>query len=36
VEITEAPTGFDNLTNGFDQQGPSFKQINEDRQRLSH
>jgi hypothetical protein len=23
VEITEAPTGFDNLTNGFDGQGAS-------------
>jgi hypothetical protein len=31
VEITEAPTGFDDLTNGFDQQGPPFEQINEDR-----
>ena len=30
VEITGAPTGFDNLTNGFDQQGPPFEQINED------
>ncbi|MGA7393101.1 MAG: di-heme oxidoredictase family protein, partial [Terrimicrobiaceae bacterium] len=30
VEITEAPTGFDDLTNGFDQQGPPFEQINED------
>ena len=30
VEITEAPTGFDNVTNGFDQQGPPFEQINED------
>ena len=30
VEITEAPTGFDNLTNGFDPQGPPFDQINED------
>ena len=30
VEITEAPTGFDNLTNGFDRQGPPFEQINED------
>ena len=29
-EITEAPTGFDNLTNGFDQQGPPFEEINED------
>ena len=26
----EAPTGFDNETNGFDQQGPPFEQINED------
>ena len=24
------PTGFDNLSNGFDQQGPPFEQINED------
>jgi Di-haem oxidoreductase, putative peroxidase len=30
VEITEAPTGFDNLTNGFDQQGRPFEEINED------
>ena len=30
VEITEAPTGFDNLTNGFDRQGPPFEEINED------
>jgi CxxC motif-containing protein (DUF1111 family) len=30
IEITEAPIGFDNLTNGFDQQGPPFEQINED------
>ena len=30
MEITEAPTGFDDLTNGFDQQGPPFEQINED------
>ena len=30
IEVTEAPTGFDNLTNGFDQQGPPFEQINED------
>ena len=30
LEITEAPTGFDNLTNGFDQQGPPFEEINED------
>lgn len=28
--VTEAPTGFDNVTNGFDQQGPPFEQINED------
>ena len=30
VEITEAPTGFDNLTNGFDGQGRPFEEINED------
>ena len=30
ISITEAPTGFDNLTNGFDQQGPAFDTINED------
>ena len=30
VEITEAPTGFDNLTNGFDPQGPPFEKLNED------
>ena len=29
-EITEAPTGFDNVTNGFNEQGPPFDQINED------
>ena len=28
--VTEAPTGFDNLTNGFDEQGPPFDSINED------
>ncbi len=28
--VTEAPTGFDNLTNGFDPQGPPFDTINED------
>jgi di-heme oxidoreductase (putative peroxidase) len=28
--MTEAPTGFDNLSNGFDGQGPPFEQINED------
>ncbi|MFN2445390.1 MAG: di-heme oxidoredictase family protein [Vicinamibacterales bacterium] len=27
---TEAPTGFDDLTNGFDEQGPAFETINED------
>ncbi len=27
---TEAPTGFDNRTNGFDQQGPPFETINEE------
>ncbi len=27
---TEAPTGFDNLTNGFIQQGPPFESINEE------
>ncbi len=27
---TEAPTGFDNLTNGYLQQGPDFETINED------
>ncbi len=26
---TEAPTGFDNLTNGFNEQGPPFETINE-------
>lgn len=28
--LSEAPTGFDNLTNGFDPQGPPFDTINED------
>lgn len=28
--ITEAPTGFDNLSNGFDEQGPEFETLNED------
>ena len=28
--ITEAPTGFDNLTNGFDLQGPAYERLNED------
>jgi CxxC motif-containing protein (DUF1111 family) len=27
---TEAPTGFDNLSNGFDSQGPDYKTLNED------
>jgi CxxC motif-containing protein (DUF1111 family) len=27
---TEAPTGFDNLTNGFNDQGPDYDSINED------
>ncbi len=30
VIAAEAPTGFDNLTNGFDVQGPPFESINED------
>ncbi len=30
VAATEAPTGFDNLTNGFTEQGPPFETINED------
>ncbi len=29
ADATEAPTGFDNLTNGFTEQGPSFETINE-------
>jgi CxxC motif-containing protein (DUF1111 family) len=29
-DATEAPTGFDNLTNGFTEQGPDFEEINED------
>ena len=28
--VMEAPTGFDNLTNGFNDQGPPFETINED------
>jgi CxxC motif-containing protein (DUF1111 family) len=28
--LTEAPTGFDNRTNGFNQQGPPFDSIDED------
>ena len=28
--LTEAPTGFDNRTNGFDPQGPPFETIDED------
>lgn len=27
---TEAPTGFDNQTNGFNEQGPPFEELNED------
>lgn len=27
---TEAPTGFDGLTNGMDPQGPAFETLNED------
>ena len=27
---TEAPTGFDNLSNGFDPQGPDYETLNED------
>src|ERR1044072_1415869 len=30
ANATEAPTGFDNLTNGFNEQGPPFDSINED------
>jgi CxxC motif-containing protein (DUF1111 family) len=29
-DATEAPTGFDNLTNGFIEQGPDFETLNED------
>ena len=29
-DVTEAPTGFDNLTNGFTEQGPDFETLNED------
>jgi hypothetical protein len=29
-DATEAPTGFDNLTNGFNEQGPPFESLNED------
>jgi CxxC motif-containing protein (DUF1111 family) len=29
-DATEAPTGFDNSTNGFTEQGPSFETLNED------
>jgi CxxC motif-containing protein (DUF1111 family) len=28
--VREAPTGFDNLTNGFDPQGPAFDSLDED------
>jgi hypothetical protein len=30
TRVTEAPTGFDNLTNGYLPQGPAFETINED------
>jgi CxxC motif-containing protein (DUF1111 family) len=30
LKPTEAPAGFDNKTNGFDDQGPDFESINED------
>ena len=30
ASATEAPTGFDNLTNGFSEQGPAFETLNED------
>jgi CxxC motif-containing protein (DUF1111 family) len=29
-DATEAPAGFDNLTNGFTEQGPDFEELNED------
>jgi CxxC motif-containing protein (DUF1111 family) len=29
-QFTEAPTGFDNLTNGFSPQGPAFDTLDED------
>ena len=29
-KAAEAPTGFDNLTNGFDPQGPDFEELNEE------
>src|SRR5919198_2780217 len=29
-DATEAPTGFDNLTNGFTEQGPPFETLNAD------
>jgi CxxC motif-containing protein (DUF1111 family) len=29
-DASEAPTGFDNLTNGFTEQGPDFESLNED------
>lgn len=29
-DATEAPTGFDNLTNGFTEQGPPFEELNEE------
>jgi CxxC motif-containing protein (DUF1111 family) len=30
ANASEAPTGFDNKTNGFTEQGPPFKELNED------
>src|SRR6476661_5534821 len=30
IHATEAPTGFDNLPNGFDKQGPDFETLDED------
>ncbi len=30
ASVSEAPTGFDNLTNGFSVQGPAFEEINEE------
>lgn len=30
IAVTQAPTGFDNRTNGFDDQGPAFDTLNED------
>jgi CxxC motif-containing protein (DUF1111 family) len=30
INVTEALTGFDNVTNGFNEQGPAFNTLNED------